>query len=261
MKKIISLFSLFVLSANSMAHTPYLKPMSFEPARGGIVSLDAAFAEKFFVPDVAFANSIYYVIAPDGKQSQPDILNQLKTRVVVEHQLNDEGTYRFSTGKRYGRIFKRYELDGEQKSMRDPSQPIPEGAKVISHFQSLTRAETYITQGPPNSTVIAPSDSGLEFIPQSHPNELFTGEAFELISFFDGKPLPDLNVDVFVARDQFTDDKPTFSLVSDEKGVFSFTPEVAGNYLIMARHRTDAPENWPAPQISNTYSLVIEVVQ
>lgn len=250
-----------LLTTVCFAHTPYLKPHSFEPLRGGLVTLDASFAEKFFVPEVAFADSVYHIIQPNGKKQKPDYLSQLKSRVVVEHSVEQEGTYRFSTGRRLGRIFKSYELDGERVFMRDPSEPFPEGAKILSHFQSLTMAETYVTQGAPNDTALQAYGTGLEFVATSHPNDLFVNDTFKLIGLFDGEPLEGLKVSVYLAKDQFTDKEPVAELVSNRQGEFEFSAKQSGTYLVMARHRTAAPASSPVPQISNTYTLVFEVVE
>ncbi|GAA6185305.1 DUF4198 domain-containing protein [Aliiglaciecola sp. NS0011-25] len=252
---------LYLLSLQAAGHTPYFKPHSFEPVRGDLITLDAAFAEKFFVPEVAFANSIYLVTAPDGKTSTPDSLAQFKSRVVVEHALKQDGTYRFSTGRRLGRLFKFYELDGKRKAMKDPTQAIPEGAKLLSFFQSLTLAETYVSKGGPNNAALQPHGEGLEFVATSHPNELFVGEPLALLSLFNGQPLADLKVDVFLAKDQFTQEKATVELHSDANGKFIFTPETAGTYLLLARHRSEAPVSSQAKQISNTYTLVVEAFE
>jgi hypothetical protein len=226
-----------------------------------MMTLDASFAEKFFVPEVAFANSIYLVSQPDGKTTTPDFMSQLKTRVVIEHKLKEDGTYRFSTGKRLGRVFKTYELDGKRHSMENPAESIPKGTKLLSFFQSLTLAETYATKGAPNDVAFSAYNTGLEFVPVTHPNELFVDESFEFISLFDGKPIDGLKVEVFLAKDQLTNEKPTFELMSNSKGSLSFTPTEAGTYLLLARHRSDAPATSIAPQISNTYTLVIEAVE
>ncbi len=37
-------------SGAALAHLAYLKPLQFEPVRGVKVTLDASFAEQFFVP-------------------------------------------------------------------------------------------------------------------------------------------------------------------------------------------------------------------
>lgn len=250
-----------LLSTACLGHTPYLKPLSFEPSREGVMTLDASFSEKFFVPEVAFSNSIYLVSQPDGKTTTPDFMSQLKTRVVIEHKLEEDGTYRFSTGKRLGRVFKTYELDGKRHSMENPAESIPKGAKLLSFFQSLTIAETYASKGAPNDVAFSAYNTGLEFVPVTHPNDLFVHEPFEFTSLFDGKPIDGLKVEVFLAKDQLTNEKPTFDLMSNAKGGLSFTPTEAGTYLLLARHRSDAPATSIAPQISNTYTLVIEAVE
>ena len=72
-----------LLTFTATAHTPYLAPASFEPLAGW-VTLDAAFAEKFFVPEVAFDQSEFKVLQPDGKAVAPKELafvsNLPKTR-------------------------------------------------------------------------------------------------------------------------------------------------------------------------------------
>ncbi len=249
---------LLMLSNSSYAHTPYLTPSSFEASNRGMVSLDASFAEKFFVPELAFNNSIYTVVTPKGKTINPDSLVKLKLRMVVEHQLKDEGTYRFSTGKRLGRVFKSYEMNGKTKSLKNPADPIPKGGKLLSFFQSLTMAETYVSKGEPNNTALKAYNKGLEFVAVSHPNELFVGETLSMMSQFNGKPLADLKVDIFLANDQFSENKPNLTLTSNSKGEFKFIADKKGVYLLRARHRSEAPKGSPAPQISNTYTLVIE---
>lgn len=260
-KRMLVATALLLTGNNIYAHTPYLAPMSFEASNRGVVTLDASFAEKFFVPELAFNNSIYTVVTPKGKTINPNSLIKTNLRMVVEHTLKDEGTYRFSTGKRLGRVFKTYELDGKRKSLNNPNDPIPKGGKLLSFFQSLTMAETYVTKDGPNNNALKAYNKGLEFVAVSHPNELFVGETLSMLSLFNGNPLTDLNVDIFQANDQFSDEKPSVTLTSNTKGEFSFTPEKKGVYLLRARHRSDAPKGSPAPQISNTYTLVVEAVE
>lgn len=257
---ILLLVVLYGLAANSHAHTPYLKPFSFDLSGRNTVTLDGSFAEHFFVPEVAFAGSIYKVTTPSGRQVNPDLLNILRSRVVVEHELKDEGTYRFTTGSRLGRVFRTYVLDGKRKRMRDPSKPLPEGAEPLDHFQSLTRAEAYVSKGAPTKTALQPIGKGLEFIARTHPNEVYVGEPFNLRAHYDAAPLSNLKVDVYLGADQFSDEKAKWTLRSDAKGNFSFTPQQPGLYLIMARHRSKAPVSAEAPEYSNTYTLVVEAI-
>ncbi|MEZ0471489.1 DUF4198 domain-containing protein [Luteimonas salinilitoris] len=166
----------------SSAHTPYLAPSSFETRPGSWVTLDASFAETFFIPEVVFDDSRFEVTGPDGTAATPETVRLMKTRAVVEHRLGEQaGTYRFSTGPRLGALFRTWELDGEQTSSRDPAVEIPAGAKVLSNFQSLTLAETYVSVGAPDQTALAPRGDGLELVAVTHPNDLYVGEAFEYL--------------------------------------------------------------------------------
>jgi len=255
----------FLLSSPAFAHTPYLAPSTFELDKGKMVTLDASFAEKFFVPEHVFDQSTFSITKPDGKIISPDNVTQFKLRTVVEHQLKDQGTYRFSTGERLGKVFKLYLLDGERKSLENPQDPLPKGATPLAFFQSLTRAETYVTKGKPSASALVPHNKGLELAFNSSPNELFAGEANVINALFNGESfgsgnLDKLTVDIYLAKDQFSDSKPLHKLITDEQGQIIFTPPEQGVYLLRARHKSAAPKGAKAPTISNTYTLVLEVI-
>jgi len=248
-------------SLSVAAHTPYLAPLSFEANRYDKITLDASFAEKFFVPDAAFNNSIYQVITPKGKTTNPDNIIQLSGRTVVEHKLGQEGTFRFSTGRRLGKVFKVYQLDGERHVMEDPSQPIPKGGKLLSWFQSNTMAETYVSKGAPTEKALVAYNSGLEFVSESHPSDLFAGEGLSMKVLFNGKPIKEQKIDIYQAKYHKGSEKPDLSVNTNDKGQFSFVPQEHGTYLLRARHRAEAPAGSPAPQISHTYTLVVEAAK
>lgn len=247
-----------MVSFSALAHTPYLKPFSFEPVAGDRVTLDASFAEKFFVPEAAFNSDTFVVITPSGESVAPESKVDLKTRTVLEHALPEEGTYRFSTGSRFGAVFRTYELDGERRSVRGDEEPIPEGANVILHFQSVTKAEAYVSKGAPSNTVLAAQNSGLEIVPVSHPNNLFAGDAFEFQVLFDGEPMANFELNAHHGRDQFSEDKG-ITLTTDAQGKAVLTAENQGVYLIFARHRAPAPSDAAAPTYSHTTTLTVEV--
>ena len=145
-----TLISLPLLIASSfsgaaLAHVAYLKPLQFEPVRGGKVTLDASFAEQFFVPEAAITNASFEVVTPSGKLVSVEKVVDLSTRNVLEHTLEEEGTYQFSTGKRMGAIFRVYEKDGERGSMQ-VMESLYLRCDTKEHFQSVTFATTYVTK-------------------------------------------------------------------------------------------------------------------
>ena len=242
----------------TQAHTPYLLPSAFEPVINDLITLDASFAERFFVPEVVFDGGQFEVITPGGLVVAPDTEVALKTRNVLEHVLTDEGTYRFSTGKRLGGVFTVYEKGGERHTAHGKSAEIPKDAKVVEQYQSLTLAETYVTKGGPTDKALRPRKIGLEIAALTHPNDVFAGDKADFRVLFNGKPLPKATIDIYLAADQFSLDKANFSLSSAGDGKFSFLPEQHGVYLMRVRHRAPAPPEADAPEISHTYTLVIE---
>lgn len=251
-----------LLAAPAYAHTPYLHATGDVSVRGGVVSLDASFAEVFFIPEAAFDNSRFEVIGPDGRSSAPDSVHALGARVVAEHRLGAQpGTYRFSTGHRYGALFRTWEINGERVSSRDPAVQIPAGANVLSNFQSLTVAETYVSVGEPDRGALVPRGKGLELVPIDHPNDLYTGEKFRFTVQYDGMPLSDQKVEITEAV--WTSDRApeVVTLVTDAEGNATFNLERAGTWVALSRYRTRAPADAVPDEYSNSYTLTFRVLE
>lgn len=246
----------------AFAHTPYLAPSDFAPRAGQTIAMDASFAETFFTPEVAFDGSRFSVTTPEGRETTPDVVHVMKTRTVAEYTLpaNAKGTYRLGTGPRPGALFRTWEIDGKRESTRDPAVKIPSGAKVISGFQSLTLAEAYVSVGAPDRTAHAARNKGLEFVPVTHPDDVYVGEPFAFVVQYDGKPLAGQKVEITEAV-WTSDRKPhTEQLTSDAQGKVSFTPKEPGTWLALSRYRSTAPAGAPVPEYSNSYTLSFRVL-
>lgn len=243
------------------AHTPYLAPSDFAPQPGATIALDAAFTETFLVPEVAFDGGEFAVIGPDGKRGAPDKVQPFKLRTVVEHTLaKTPGTWRFSTGPRLGARFRTWEIDGKRESSRDAEAKVPVGAKIVSDFQSLTLAETYVTAGAPDRAALAPRGKGLELVAIDHPNDLFVGERFAFVVQYDGKPLANQPVEITEAV-WTSDRKPqVVKLTTDAQGKAAMELRQAGTWVALTRHRTPAPAGSGAPEYSNSYTLTFRVL-
>ncbi|MDG2525621.1 DUF4198 domain-containing protein [Stenotrophomonas sp. HITSZ_GD] len=253
---------LAVVAWPAAAHMPYLAPATFQVQAGGTVTLDAAFAEAFFVPEAAFDDSHFSILGPDGRETAPERVVPLHTRVVVEHALPQDakGTYRFSTGERLGAVFRTWEIDGRKVSSRDANAPVPAGAKVTSHFQSRIRAETYLTVGAPDRGALRPYGHGLELVAVTHPSDLYANEPIEFELQFDGKPLADTAVQLSEAVWSSDRQAREVELRSDAQGRVRWAHPASGIWLALARHRSAAPAGAAAPEYSNSYSLVFHVL-
>ena len=244
------------------AHTPYLAPATFQVQPTSVVTLDASFAESFFVPEVVFDNSQFVVTDPDGVRHAPDTVHLLKSRAVVEQVLpGKKGTYRFSTGNRAGAIFRTWQVDGRTESSRDPARPLPAGAKILSYYQSLSRSEVYLTAGAPTTEALKPYGKGLELVPVTHPSDLYVGEQFQFEIHYDGKPLPAQKVEVHRALGDGHGQPASVELFTDALGKASLPLQQAGSYLALIRHRGDAPAGAAAPQYGNNYTLSFRVLE
>jgi uncharacterized GH25 family protein len=253
---------LFCLGATrAAAHKPYLAPSTFSPQPGQTLAVDAAFTEVFFVPEAAFDQTTLSITSPDGRVTPFQQAVTMKTRVAAEHTLPEtSGTYRLDSGLRRGATFRAWEVDGKKETSRDAATPIPAGAKVLSNFQALTRAEAYVTVKAPDRGVLAGRGEGLEFVVSSHPNDLYVGESFVFSVHYDGKPLAGQHIEVTEAV-WTSDRKPEiFTLTSDAQGRVVFPLKHAGTWLALARHRTPAPAGAPVAEYSNSYTLSFRVL-
>lgn len=243
------------------AHTPYLLPASFEVEPTGTISVDAGFTEKFFLPDVAFGDTRFALTTPDGSVLPFGDVRQFKTRTVAEQQLpGAKGTYRLSTGPRLGAIFRSWDLNGKVEVARDPATPVPAGAKLLSHYQSLSISEAYVTAGAPTKAALAPSGQGLEIVPVTHPSDLFAGETFEFTVQFNGQPLAGQKVDLYRSAMDLASQHSAESLKTDAQGRIRYAMKQPGVYLALIRHRAPAPAGAAAPMYGHNYTLTFRVL-
>lgn len=249
---------LLLCSGSAWAHVPYLAPAAAEPIRQR-VSLEAAFADRFFVPEAKFDQSEFFVLTPRGVRQTPDELVMVTSRTIVDHKLTEAGTYRFSSGERYGAVFHQYQHQGKQHSSRDPHFVLPTGATLTAHFQSVTRAETYLTTGKPNRQALQPSGQGLEIAFISHPNELFAGQPLQLQLLLHGQPLANASAELMWTTE--ADEAATASVgKSDPAGKVTLPVARAGRYVVQVRHRAPAPATAKAPVYSYISTVVLDVV-
>ena len=99
----VGIVSAATLCASAQAHTSFMYPNTFITTEGSQVTIQASFSEDPFVPEMAVLSDDYHVILPDGSRDDFKTLTKLRQVVVLESDLDTEGTYRFTTGVRMGR--------------------------------------------------------------------------------------------------------------------------------------------------------------
>ncbi|MCC2603956.1 DUF4198 domain-containing protein [Planctobacterium marinum] len=247
----------FASSVN--AHTPYLKPFSFELQNAKAVTLDASFAEQFFVPESAISNADFDIVGPDGVTQKIETVVNLETRNVLEHKIEEDGTYKISTGNRLGPIFRIYELNGERGSLRGDEKPLPEGATLTAKFRPATSAITYVSKNAPTRQALKATQQGFEVLFSTHPNSLFHNEPVAFSVHMNGQPVAEQAVTIYHAKDQFSEESDQVSVLTDSTGNTQFTPTAAGLYLLKTRLRADAPAGADVAQYSYTTTVTFEV--
>jgi uncharacterized GH25 family protein len=244
-----------LLSGAAQAHSPYMLPSTFDVSSRKLVTVQGAFTEDFFSPEVAMKSDAYAVVGPDGKRTllTPIYLREL---ALVEAPTEAPGTYRITTGQRTGRTAKAALVKGEWVFLEGPGSA-PAGAQVVD-MTSMTTAEVYVTKGKPTAAAVAPIGKGLEFVAITHPSSIFTGQDATFEVLFDGKPVSGQEITLSAGDDRYADTKtPPKTLKSDAKGRFTVKVERSGVYQMQARYRVAPAAEGQGGQ-SHTYSLTFE---
>jgi hypothetical protein len=292
--KIALLSSLPVLSH---AHTvsPFILPDAFDISSSNVSFQSALTVEKFFVPSNNFKTS-YVITQPGGQQLALDAAASLKRFNVAEFSPADEGTYRIQTKDAVGNSGKYALIDGRWLRVRPMRAPMAQQAKApeapkaeaaqtpapanaqpprmiaadqvpanapVFEVKNTLIAETYITKGKP-SAIPAPSNKGFELKLLTHPSELYAGEALKAQILFNGKAVPNVEVDVFKGAGSLDAEKTKElpAVKSNAKGEIEVKFDKAGIYLITAAYPEANPDNTKKPQAESfTYGLTVEVAE
>ena len=243
------------------AHTSFLLPSIFTTAKGNFVTLQASFSEDFPTPEIAVDSKDYHVVLPDGSRDEFQSITPFRQLVVLESPLSEEGTYRFTTGARLGRSSKVALVDGEWKPLFEPGAEVPENATKVKTSQTETVADVYVTKGPSTRAAVDVTIGRLAIRPVTHPNEIYLDEGLSLDVMFDGAPLGEQTVTL--SRNGGDYEAPKFhqELTTDTEGHLDLSFDKPGIYLLMTRHRANAPEGAETDERSYTTSLTFEVLR
>lgn len=243
----------------ALAHMPYLLPNMFDAGARDHVTVQAGFAEDAFVPEVVMKSDAFHVRGPAGTTpiASPIYLRDL---TVFEAALPAKGTYRISSGERFGRKGRMYKAANGEWTMGGEGGPAPAGVALVD-VQSLTLAEVYVSRGTPSAEALAPTGKDLELKPITHPSEIYAKAPARFELLFDGRPVSGARVELYRAAGLYDGRKMAAQAMTDAKGAFSLTPPDAGTYLALIRHRIAAPAGAETPYRSYSYTLTFEATE
>ncbi|MEL6686299.1 MAG: DUF4198 domain-containing protein [Pseudomonadota bacterium] len=251
-----------VVAAPAFAHTSYLKPTTFSTTRGNMVTLQCSFTENFSNPEIAVKSQDFHYYTPSGERRDYDNIVTLRQITLLEQAIEEEGTYRFSTGERLGRkgtilvLRDRTEKRLFGEAAKNPE--VPEGGKIVT-TQTATVADVYVTKGAPTDGATNVDIGRLVLRPAVHPNEIYLDEPLEVTVSFDGQLLKDQTMSLYREAGEFDADKGKSELKTDANGVVTIPFQEAGVYLLYTRHKADAPAGSETDRRSYTTSLTFEV--
>ncbi len=201
---------------------------------GGWVAVDAAMADDLFsVNQGAMQIDSLAVTGPDGKPVAPQNLAKSRSRSTFDLELRQAGTYRIVVADSV--VMARWEEDGKPKRWRgapaDMAANIPANAAKLEVEEAQRRIETFVSVGTPTA-LESTAGKGLELELLSHPNDLYAREAAKFRVLLDGKPAPDVEVEIIAGGTRYRDAPDELRIKTDRGGEFSVTWPAAGLYWL-----------------------------
>jgi uncharacterized GH25 family protein len=253
--------ALLIGAAPALAHTNYMMPSVFSTTQGEVVTIESSFAEmRWFAPEFVVVSADYHVIRPDGARDSFDTMTELEQLTVLESDLTEDGTYRFTTGERLGRGGELALVDGAWVDL-DENGEAPAGAMETASSQTATVADVYVTKGAPTRAAVDGLVGRLAIRPITHPSEIYLDEGFSFELMFDGEPFANQELTLVREGGSYEEPKYEIALTTDEQGRASASFDEPGVYLMWTRHRARAPEGAESGVRSYTTSLTFEVLR
>ena len=267
MKKTLKFAALalaLALPLAAQAHKAWLQPSQTVLAGNNPwVTVDAAVStDLFYVNHVPLKTDNLTITAPDGSTVAAQNTATGKYRTVFDVELKQAGTYRIGVVNNY--VTGSWEEDGKPKRWRGTeatfATEVPKNAKKLQVGQSVSRVETFVTNGSPNETALKPSGVGLELVPVTHPNDLFAGEEAKFRFQIDGKPAANLDIEIVRGGTRYRNAQDELKVKTNAQGEFAVTWPEAGMYWIEANAQDEKTTVKQAKQRRLGYVATLEVL-
>ena len=254
------------VAGTASAHRAWLLPSSFTLSGDEQwVTVDAAISNDLFFPNHhGMDTATITVTAPDGSAVEIQNAANGEIRSMLDFKATQQGTYRIATGGGEPFYFASWEENGERKrwrgSLADMRKEGIDKKPDVQVSQSSRSVETFVTLGAPSTDVFAPTGTGLEFQPVTHPNDVFTGEPVSFKLLLDGKPASGLEVEILPGNDRYRDTPGVIKATTDAEGVFTFTPELPGPYWFTAGTEGDTVVDGMPMKVRSSYTATFEAL-
>ncbi|MEO8669990.1 MAG: DUF4198 domain-containing protein [Tahibacter sp.] len=258
---LLVLLSIVPLSA--FAHKAWLLPSATVLTPDQWITVDAAISnDLFYFNHAPLKLDNLLITAPDGTAVTTENPGSGKFRSTFDLHLALNGTYRLAIVN--AGLFANYEMNGEKKRWRGTAEAlakeIPTDAKNLEVNQTQSRVETFVTAGAPNLTALKGSGAGLELMPVTHPNDLFSGEVAKFRFTLDGKPAAGLKVTIVPGGSRYRNKQDEIELSADKDGEIAVNWPRPGTYWLEATVSDANTSVRQAKQRRANYAATFEVL-
>ncbi|MGR5245047.1 DUF4198 domain-containing protein [Vibrio sp. PNB23_22_6] len=252
-------------ATTAQAHPRWVLPSHFTVSKegGDWLTFDVTASHGTFVFDKPAGSEQAFVIMPDGRSERPNFVVRGKRRSMFDFYFEEEGTHKVAINNQpsYYTQYKAGRRDTVKRakaSKADRASVIPEKARDVVTLLSYTRAESYVTVGMPTEKVFEIEGKWLEMKPLTHPSDIIEGEEVIFQFFFNGEPQQGVTAEITREGTLYRNHQEQIDVVSDIDGKITFTPEVAGRYLMKANYKGELKNDPLADKTSANVHLTFE---
>ena len=278
-----------LLPPGAAAHKQWIIPSQAVVAGDDVwVTFDGAVSNQLFFPDhVPMRLDNVTVTAPDGGTVELKNASTGRYRSTFDVQLRQPGTYRIANvsagvSARWDTpesLAAKARAEAEGKPASGPGAPaaarggflrnatpdelaakVPKDAQNLQVTQTAGRVETFVTNGAPNGTALAPTGKGIELAPVTHPNDLFAGEEATFRVLVDGQPAAGLEFEIVRGGTRYRNAQDEIAATTDAQGLLKVTWPEPGLYWLETSVEDDKATLPQATQRRLAYVATLEVL-
>ncbi|MBJ7574873.1 DUF4198 domain-containing protein [Luteimonas sp. MC1828] len=252
------------LPLTAQAHKAWLQPSQTVIAgTNPWITVDAAVSNDLFhFNHVPLRTENLAITAPDGSRAQAQNPATGKYRSVFDLELSQQGTYRIAVVN--AGLTASWQEAGKPRRWRGNAASfaaeVPKDAPELKVTQTVSRVETFVTNGSPNDTALQPSNEGLELVAITHPNDLFAGEEARFRMLADGKPAAGIEFEITRGGTRYRNAQEEILVTTDANGEFAVTWPQAGMYWLETSLQDDKPSLPQAGARRLGYVATLEVL-
>ena len=252
------------------------------------VTFDGAVSNQLIFPDhVPMRLDNVTATAPDGSTVELSNASTGKYRSTFDVQLVQTGTYRIANvnaglSVRWdtpASLAAKAKAEAEGKPVGGPGAPpetrggflrsataedlktkVPANAQNLEVTQTVGRVETFVTNGAPNETALAPGGKGIELVPVTHFNDLVAGEEATFRVLVDGQPGAGLEFEIVRGGTRYRNAQEEIMATTDANGLLRVTWPEPGLYWLEAGVQDDKPSVPQATRRRLSYVATLEVL-